>query len=102
VIIFVNHSAYDYQLGTINGIGQTVAAGARSVGPALGGLLWSLSVKIHFLYINYLLSILLFLVMFGISFTLSPSIDQAKVKPQLRKDKEQIYEKGVELTNQHH
>ena len=78
----MNHSAYDYQLGTINGIGQTVAAGARSVGPALGGLLWSLSVKIHFLYINYLLSILLFLVMYGISFRLPSSIDHAKVKKQ--------------------
>jgi hypothetical protein len=106
----VNHSAYDYQLGTINGIGQTVAAGARSVGPALGGLLWSLSVKLHFLYINYLLSVFLFLVMYGISFYLPSSIDQAKVKkenpaPQkgdsLRGDIGKKKETEIEMASQH-
>lgn len=76
----MNHSAYDYQLGTLNGIGQTVAAAARSVGPALGGVLWSISTRLHFLYINFLLSMSIFLLMHYVALKLNPTIDCAKVK----------------------
>jgi hypothetical protein len=79
-IIFVNHSAHDHHLGTINGIAQTVAAAARSIGPALGGALWSLSVKMHFLSINFIASMLIFLCMHLISYMLPTSIDSAKQK----------------------
>lgn len=79
----MNHSAYDYQLGTLNGIGQTVAAAARSVGPALGGLLWSLSTRIHFLYINFLLSMSIFLLMYYVAQKLPTTIDCAKVKKSM-------------------
>ncbi len=96
----MNHSAYDYQLGTINGIGQTVAAAARSIGPALGGLLWSLSVKIHFLYINFVVTVFIFLIMHAIGYRLPPSIDYAKIN-QKKNNSQQMKadENGVEMMN---
>ncbi|CAM9383191.1 unnamed protein product, partial [Ectocarpus fasciculatus] len=48
VMIFVNHSVEERQLGAVNGLGQMVAAGARAIGPAAGGMLWSLSAHLHF------------------------------------------------------
>lgn len=81
-MIFVNHSVEDHQLGAVNGIGQTVAAGARAVGPAAGGILWSLSEHIHFIYTNYIFSVVVFLVLQLIVYQLPPSIDGAKSKPR--------------------
>lgn len=96
----MNHSAYDYQLGTLNGIGQTVAAAARSVGPALGGLLWSLSTRIHFLYINFLLSMSIFLLMYYVAQKLPTTIDCAKVKKNQQKNDSNL-ENEIEMIQQH-
>jgi hypothetical protein len=35
------------QLGEVNGIGQTIAALVRGLGPAMGGLLWSACLALH-------------------------------------------------------
>ncbi|CAG8649943.1 25221_t:CDS:2, partial [Dentiscutata erythropus] len=43
VFILINNSATSNVLGTLNGIGQTLASFARAFGPALGGFLWSWS-----------------------------------------------------------
>lgn len=42
VMIMVNNSAPSAELGTVNGIGQSLGSLARTVGPALGGALWAL------------------------------------------------------------
>ena len=100
-MILVNHSAYDHQLGTLNGIGQTVAAAARSVGPALGGVLWSVSTRLHFLYINFLFSMSIFLLMHFVAYKLPSTIDCAKVKKdQNRKlDENSVIENEIEMTH---
>ncbi|KAJ3411113.1 hypothetical protein HDV05_002722 [Chytridiales sp. JEL 0842] len=43
VMIMINNSAEKGQLGIVNGIGQTSAAFVRSIGPALGGIMWAWS-----------------------------------------------------------
>ncbi|KAL2916902.1 hypothetical protein HK105_203690 [Polyrhizophydium stewartii] len=43
VMIMITNSAPRGKLGIVNGIGQTCAAFVRSVGPALGGMLWAWS-----------------------------------------------------------
>ncbi|CAG8664492.1 12333_t:CDS:2, partial [Acaulospora morrowiae] len=43
VMIFINNSTTSDTLGTVNGIGQTLASFVRSIGPAFGGFLWSWS-----------------------------------------------------------
>jgi hypothetical protein len=79
-MIFVNHSVEDHQLGAVNGLGQTVAAGARSFGPAAGGLLWSLSAQVHFIFINYFCAVAIFLLLHYTVSQLPQSIDGAKRK----------------------
>ncbi|KXZ56025.1 hypothetical protein GPECTOR_2g1577 [Gonium pectorale] len=46
-IIAVNAAPAPEQLGAVNGVGQTLAALVRGVGPATGGLLWAASVGLH-------------------------------------------------------
>jgi MFS family permease len=54
VMIQVNHSVYEDYLGAVNGLGQSLAALARAIGPALGGMLWSMSIKNHFVFLNFI------------------------------------------------
>lgn len=77
-MIFVNHSVEEHQLGAVNGLGQMIAAGARAIGPAAGGFLWSLSVHVHFVFINFICAIFIFLLMQYIVSLLPDSIDTAK------------------------
>jgi len=46
-MIMVNNSVPPAYLGRVNGISQSVAALARSFGPALAGEAWTLGVKSH-------------------------------------------------------
>ena len=46
-MIFINNAVLPEKMATANGVGQTLAAAARTVGPALGGLLWSAALKAH-------------------------------------------------------
>jgi MFS family permease len=46
-MIVVNTSVDPQQLGAVNGVGQSLASLARGVGPALGGLLWGLTVHLQ-------------------------------------------------------
>ena len=42
----INNSVFDEALGAVNGLGQSMASLARAIGPAFGGLLWSISEKV--------------------------------------------------------
>ncbi|ORY45215.1 major facilitator superfamily MFS-1 [Rhizoclosmatium globosum] len=44
VFILINNSATAENLGLINGIAQTSASFVRSIGPALGGIMWAWSI----------------------------------------------------------
>lgn len=46
-MIVVNTSVDPQQLGAVNGVGQSLASLARGVGPAVGGLLWGLTVHLQ-------------------------------------------------------
>lgn len=54
IIILVNHSVPSRYLGKVNGLGQSFAALARALGPALGGVLWSISMKNDFVWLNFI------------------------------------------------
>ncbi|KAI9335685.1 major facilitator superfamily domain-containing protein [Obelidium mucronatum] len=45
IFILINNSASPGNLGLINGIAQTSAAFVRSIGPALGGIMWAWSIN---------------------------------------------------------
>ncbi|KAI8853718.1 major facilitator superfamily domain-containing protein, partial [Chytridium lagenaria] len=47
VMIMINNSAGKTKLGIVNGIGQTTAAFVRSIGPAVGGIMWAWSLTNH-------------------------------------------------------
>lgn len=79
-MIFVNHSVEERQLGAVNGLGQMVAAGARAIGPAAGGMLWSLSAHLHFISMNFICAVGIFLLMHRIVQQLPASIDCAKTE----------------------
>jgi hypothetical protein len=46
-MIVVNTSVDPEQLGAVNGVGQSLASLARGVGPAVGGLLWGMTVHLQ-------------------------------------------------------
>ncbi|CAG8536554.1 11253_t:CDS:2 [Diversispora eburnea] len=54
-MLFINNSATPNILGTVNGIAQASASFVRTVGPALGGFLWSWSLtnNLSFPFDNY-------------------------------------------------
>jgi hypothetical protein len=52
--MLINNSAPEKDLGLVNGFGQSLASAARCLGPAIGGALWSLSVRSHFIYLNFI------------------------------------------------
>lgn len=54
VIILVNHSVPSRYLGKVNGMGQSFAALARAAGPALGGALWSVTVRYDAVFLNFI------------------------------------------------
>jgi MFS family permease len=80
VMIQINHSAENEYLGAVNGLGQSFAAAARAIGPAIGGILWSCSVKMHFMFLNFFSAIVIFFVCGYINRLLPPSIDYKKKK----------------------
>ncbi|PRW58585.1 glucuronokinase 1 isoform A [Chlorella sorokiniana] len=45
-LILVNAAAPKHALGSVNGVGQTLASGVRGLGPALGGLMWGWSLSL--------------------------------------------------------
>ncbi|KAJ3216068.1 hypothetical protein HDU67_009948 [Dinochytrium kinnereticum] len=54
VMIMINNAAGKANLGIVNGIGQTTAAFVRSIGPALGGIMWAWSLNNHLAFpLNY-------------------------------------------------
>ena len=79
VVIFVNHSVIDAHLGKVNGFGQMAAAVARSVGPAFGGVLWSQSLKHHFIFCNFMLVSLIMMTCTYMSWKLPSSIENKKI-----------------------
>merc|ERR1712216_567486 len=54
VMIQVNDSVADRHLGVVNGLGQSIGALARAIGPALGGMLWSISRNYNFIFVNFI------------------------------------------------
>lgn len=46
IMVIVNNSAPPSELGAVNGLGQSLAAIARGIGPVLGGCLWTVSLVI--------------------------------------------------------
>ena len=52
--MLINNSAPEKDLGLVNGLGQSLASAARCIGPAIGGALWSLSVRTHFIFLNFI------------------------------------------------
>ena len=43
----INNSVLDESLGAVNGLGQSLACFARTIGPGFGGILWSLSLEVR-------------------------------------------------------
>jgi MFS family permease len=76
--MLVNHSVADNDLGKANGMGQLFASVARSAGPALGGVIWSLSLRFDFVFANFIATGLILLVCEYIAFQLPASLDFKK------------------------
>lgn len=47
-MVLVNTSAPRHDMGAVNGLGQTVAALVRALGPALAGVMWAASLALPF------------------------------------------------------
>jgi hypothetical protein len=73
--MLINNSAPEKDLGLVNGVGQSMASAARCIGPAIGGALWSLGVRINFLFLNFFVICLLLVLAIFISYRMPLSID---------------------------
>ena len=80
VMIQINHSVADEYLGAVNGLGQSLAALARSLGPALGGLCFSYFMVLrHLAFFNFALFAALLVVSAFLNHSLPDSIDKKLV-----------------------
>ena len=52
--VMISNSAAAEHLGTVNGVGQTLASFSRATGPAACGLLWSLGTTLDFLPLTFI------------------------------------------------
>eukprot|EP00192_Tetraselmis_astigmatica_P008292 CAMPEP_0117685994 /NCGR_PEP_ID=MMETSP0804-20121206/22140_1 /TAXON_ID=1074897 /ORGANISM="Tetraselmis astigmatica, Strain CCMP880" /LENGTH=652 /DNA_ID=CAMNT_0005497511 /DNA_START=83 /DNA_END=2042 /DNA_ORIENTATION=- len=73
-MVMVNVAAPPKQLGQVNGAGQSIAAFVRGAGPAVGGLLWSLSINTGLPYHQFLVFSLLSLMSLGTTLVYYPQI----------------------------
>jgi len=80
-VIMVNYSVTDEYLGAVNGLGQSLGALARSLGPAVGGLLWSVATKYDFVYLNFVAVIAVFALNYYVSYLAPASLDHRKKGP---------------------
>jgi MFS family permease len=78
--IQVNHSVYSEDLGIVNGFAQALAALARGIGPALGGVLWSASTAWGFVYLNFIVAALMWGINMCVNGMLPLSLDTKKQK----------------------
>lgn len=78
VMIQVNHSVPSECLGAVNGLGQSMAAFARAIGPALGGIFWSLSIRNHFVLFNFIITAVVMLIAYYLNYLLPKSIDMKR------------------------
>ena len=53
--VMVNNSVPKEHLGSVNGVGQTTVSLARTAGPALCGVFWSLGTHLHFVPLTFLI-----------------------------------------------
>lgn len=83
--MIINNTAEEKDLGLVNGLGQSMASAARCLGPAIGGLVWSLSVRIHFLFLNFIVVSILLVIAIMLGEQMSPSVDYAKKDAMLGK-----------------
>ena len=84
VLMQVNHSVYYEDLGKVNGLGQSFASLARTLGPALGGCLWSFSIHKHFVFLNFIIVSVLYLCSDRLNAALPPRLDYQKVHKNQR------------------
>jgi MFS family permease len=98
VMIQVNHCVYDEYLGAVNGLGQSMAALARAIGPALGGAMWSVSTQHHFVYLNFIVCAVLFVVCMYLNQLLPASLDFKK-KRKSKKGFDDALEEGNAAAN---
>jgi hypothetical protein len=54
IVVQVNESVAENELADVNAMGQMFAALSRAVGPGIGGVLWTMSVKSDFIYGNFI------------------------------------------------
>lgn len=76
----IGHSVFDEDLGTVNGFGQSLAAVSRGLGPAIGGFLWSISVSVNFVYLNFMAMVCMLLLNIYIGNLIPISLDFKKTK----------------------
>lgn len=62
VMIQVNDQVCDKNLGIVNGMGQSIAALSRAIGPALGGVLWSFSIEEEMIFLNFVGAVCLLII----------------------------------------
>lgn len=78
VMIMVNNSVLPQHMGKINGIGQTFAGIARTLGPLLAGYLWSAATQWNMAFrqgIPYMVQVALALAILLLAFRLRPSVE---------------------------
>jgi hypothetical protein len=77
-IVMVNNSVEDKHLGKVNGLGQSLGSLARSLGPALGGVIWSIGTISNFVYLNFIVIFMTYAVNYYVTSLLPKSLDVKK------------------------
>ncbi len=86
-------------MGLVNGLGQSMASAARCIGPAVGGLVWSLGVRFHFLFLNFIVVAFLLVICIILGYYLPTSLDYAKKDQHLLIAKKSSTDDGADYNS---
>jgi MFS family permease len=96
----IGHSVFDDDLGAVNGFGQSLAALSRGAGPAIGGLLWSFSVSLNFVYLNFIAMVSMLLLNLYLGDLLPVSLDYKKQRKQVISSDDDDVEEEINLAGE--
>lgn len=81
IFILISNSTTGSNLGAVNGLGQSFASLSRSLGPLLGGSLWSYGHTIGLPYASYILCGIVLLFTLWLAVIANASLEEAKIDP---------------------
>jgi MFS family permease len=101
VFVLISNSCHKPEMGTVNGLAQSLVAILRCVAPPIAGRLFAWSISGHHpfplnQYFNFILQFLIFTGFFGLSFLYDPALNAPRDEKSMETEEIEMLEKAKE------